>query len=839
MLSAIVLAASASAATPAKQIKRINAVPEQHELLQKAPRAQQHTLTAKTAAAPSAATLTAKSYVTTNPAIANIKSSISGAKIEHTGKSGALRVPDKPNTLTMAEYSTVYDLSCSWGLRTGSAPATLTITVTDEATGAAEVTGLRNDITPLSATIDLDACTLSIPNKQRVGEDSDGPVYFYVKAIGNGGLEDGASTAEATVGTIDGQTITFPWDDAWAIGDFDNEGVGLYYLSYNNSLTIHVPEDPNKDPNEGWTSLGMATFMDGWLLPGFGVDQTDVANQYKVELQQNDDNHNVYRLVDPYKGNFPMASSNQSTKTGYIQFDVTDPDHVVFANVDAGFSLPAAGITEFYCNNRLSYFVNAGYTADNVIEQLGDKLPYTTFKDGVVTLGFVDNDGDVMYDACYGEQDRNNGAYGWIDDNDAPANMSAKIIFPTTTTEPGTTYTWTSLGMGKYKASSLAALYGASTDPVDIEVFEANEQPGIYKFVGLWPDMTDNGSMIVDATDPDFVIVHEQPTGFVDEYDGMTYIVSVVARYLEKYDKETIAAALSDQVITMTDGVISFPEDAFQYRWPDASAKDSPFGTDPESYYLGESNVGGYALLPGATVVEPDPNEGWTTLGMATLMDGWVLPCYGIDQTDSANWYEVELQQNNDDENVYRLVDPYHGESPVASQNHTNSVGYIQFDVTNPARVRFATDVYSGFVNSKGQKIYCSNTFNWLTLYFDLYDLTEEDVLEELGEDYQFSTFENGIVTIPSVLGEDGYENEACFGTSANIEDNGYGWIDENENRINMEAKIFFPGVDGIRELSPASEKQADVYYNLSGQRVAKPATPGLYIRNNSKVIVH
>lgn len=548
----------------------------------------------------------------------------------------------------MAEYSTVYDLSCSWGLRTGSAPATLTITVTDEATGAAEVTGLMNSITPLNATIDLDACTVSIPNKQQVGEDADGPVYFYVKAIGDEGLEDGASAAEATVGSIDGSTITFPWDDAWAIGDFDNEGVGFYYLAYNNSLTIHVPEDPNKDPNEGWTSLGM----------------------------------------------------------------------------------------------------------------------------------------------------------------------------------------------GKYKASSLAAMYGASTDPVEVEVFEANEQPGIYKFVGLWPDMTDNGSMIVDATDPDFVIVPEQPTGFVDDADGMTYIVSVVARYLEKYDKETIAAALSDQVITMTDGVISFPEDAFNYRWPDAPA-DSPYGTDPESYYLGESNDGGYALLPGATVVEPDPNEGWTTLGMATFMDGWVLPCYGIDQTDSTNWYEVELQQNDDDQNVYRLVDPYHGDSPVASKNHTNSVGYIQFDVTNPERVRFATDVNSGFVNSQGQKIYCSNTFNWLSLYFDIYDLTEEDVLEELGEDYQFSTFKNGIVTIPSVLGEDGYINEACFGISADIEDNGYGWIDDNENSINMEAKIFFPGVDGIRELSPASEKQADVYYNLSGQRIAKPATPGLYIRNNSKVIVH
>lgn len=190
----------------------------------------------------------------------------------------------------------------------------------------------------------------------------------------------------------------------------------------------------NDDDTANWTSLGNATFMDGWVLPGLGIDQTDPANQYEVEIQQNNDNKNIYRLVDPYKGDSPAAAFNASTKTGYIQFDVTDPDHVVFDAVDAGFVNSDLEITKFYCINVLTSLIDYyGMTAAELISELGDVAPYTTFKNGVVSLGSVPgNNGTTVYDACFGDQTDKYAGYGWVDENENRTNMAAKIIFPET-----------------------------------------------------------------------------------------------------------------------------------------------------------------------------------------------------------------------------------------------------------------------------------------------------------------------------------------------------------------------------------------------------------------------
>ena len=44
-------------------------------------------------------------------------------------------------------------------------------------------------------------------------------------------------------------------------------------------------------------------------------------------------------------------------------------------------------------------------------------------------------------------------------------------------------------------------------------------------------------------------------------------------------------------------------------------------------------------------------------------------------------------------------------------------------------------------------------------------------------------------------------------------------------------------GTTGIRNLSPALSEGEGVYYNLQGQRVAKPGK-GLYIRNGKVVVI-
>lgn len=1182
LLSGFVLAASASVAVPTAMRHLGKVTNTRSELFEKASHSRQlRTLAPGMKKASASAGMTAgenalafsgKMLSQNIKSLKPVKHHALSSRIDFTAPATILKAPRKAPE-AIADYTGTYTFACNWLISSGSAPATVTVTVTDEATGAAEITGLvRAFSTPLNATFDLAAGTLSIPNKQLLGRDDDGDVYFYIKSITDDyEFVDGASAAEATVGTISGSLISFPQFDIWAVGDFNNEDLGYYFLSYTNRMQLAEPEDPNKDPNEGWTSLGNATFMDGWLLPGVGIDQTNRENWYEVELQQNDENKAVYRLVNPYKGNCPLAAINQSTKNGYIQFDVTDPDHVVFANVDAGFVFADAGITEFYCNNNLSYYVNGGYPASVVIEQLGDQIPYTTFKDGVLTLGRITTDDGVYNDACYGTQNKKNALYGWNDENDDPANMSVAVYFPGTplpadpiepeysvysnsligeglvlnswwnstleanTPNPdgeGNVFSMTNAGSlegnfsagfqtpDKEQSTVTGPLHSATlgfdwyaTTPCTITVrlaagkeenktvtvtaddvnkwnhTELNVTEDFPDVATAWKDWTTEGKnncvfgVVVEqfnadtkvyfnnvaytncdtewkqpAVEPPFWPVAPVPTQAADNvmsllsakyrpvmgfnfnqwgsatgYDqnynledgslvarmsNFTYlgwefyehidVSSMEYLHVDFYPMASTAFAVTpispsheklytvaaenvkagewnsiDVPLTYFEGV-DFA-DLFQFKFAEGNEstvyvtnvyfyKDAPVNPDPVDVtgdYIGtfgdyyfEGSIGSFekevtitqngtdvtldceyfpapvkATIDPATgvitftneylgtgkfqpgtlhirfepmhavvteagdetdveiVVEPysatynpetheitfpsehygfswalysdaamttvvgymdmfdvvkltlapvvDPNEGWTSLGEATFQDGWLLtlPSFKVDNTDRANWYKVELQQNDENENIYRLVDPYKGNCPVAQYNESTKPGYIQFDVTDPDHVVFATDVKAGFANSQLgiSSFYCSTIYSAMYEAGKEYGLTTEDILAVMDENYpnssyHYSTYKDGIVTVPCWISEDGIENEAAFGLAAGeIE---YCWTDSNKDYVNMEAKIFFPGVDSIRELNAKSEATSEVYYNLHGQRIAKPTVPGLYIRNNQKIVV-
>lgn len=181
--------------------------------------------------------------------------------------------------------------------------------------------------------------------------------------------------------------------------------------------------------NEGWTDLGNATFVDAWVTPGFGVDQWEADYIWEVPLQQNIANPGIYRLVDPYHLG-PISEVNTSSKPGVIQFDATDPDHVVFISQEAGFANSSSGISKLYCMNTLGLYVAMGYSVEEVMEVLGDDIPYTTLKDGVLTLGSVRVDGKLQYDANFGIQGSPEGGYNWQDNVGNPINMTGQITFP-------------------------------------------------------------------------------------------------------------------------------------------------------------------------------------------------------------------------------------------------------------------------------------------------------------------------------------------------------------------------------------------------------------------------
>lgn len=176
-----------------------------------------------------------------------------------------------------------------------------------------------------------------------------------------------------------------------------------------------------------WTSVGDASFTDGWLAPGFG--DSKLNNTYSVPLEQNIHDKNLYRLVNPYKYG-PLASTNECTENGYIVFDVTDPDHVIFKFANAGYVNKEKGCTMFFVYNYFGSLclINPYFTPEEILNEIDQPYPYTTFKNGVISF---DNSMSAP-DTRFGLQFPPTFAYYWKDANGKPAAMNGSIVLPTT-----------------------------------------------------------------------------------------------------------------------------------------------------------------------------------------------------------------------------------------------------------------------------------------------------------------------------------------------------------------------------------------------------------------------
>ena len=241
--------------------------------------------------------------------------------------------------------------------------------------------------------------------------ENDQTVTFETEYIGAGYLSIGigylfqkpfewTNTIELTtslVGTYDpfGGRIDFPFDQgiAW-IWYADMSATtplgynGIYDLE---GAVKQVPEEDIDEVQEGqWRSVGTATFVDAWILPSYSMDGVNRINPnlypVEVELQQNIENENLYRLWRPFKSTgYPALGLNQSLYNGQIQLDVSDPDHVfvVPCGLPSGFKNSNG---EFYVSNELGWYINDGYDKDVVISVLYGNEPYDTFKEGVITI---------------------------------------------------------------------------------------------------------------------------------------------------------------------------------------------------------------------------------------------------------------------------------------------------------------------------------------------------------------------------------------------------------------------------------------------------------------------
>ena len=249
--------------------------------------------------------------------IVNIKAQLV-EKAEVKGeKSKRAKAPAK--VASIGELNGTYDWTFRNLLEDGAPDPELVITIDDEATGAATISGFPQDF-KVKATVDLEKGTVSIANNQFLGADSYGDNYFYLKPVNGSSIGKGASTAAATVGTIDGTTITFPTLDVWAIGDPANETEGYWMMTYANKLTYQKEK----------VLYGVGTVSGDMYFSPFGKTPAS----YAVDVYLNNEQGTELLVKEPLKGLYAALSFEGVSPDMVI--DATDPDNLLIPAFSLG-----------------------------------------------------------------------------------------------------------------------------------------------------------------------------------------------------------------------------------------------------------------------------------------------------------------------------------------------------------------------------------------------------------------------------------------------------------------------------------------------------------------------
>ncbi|MDE7436989.1 MAG: leucine-rich repeat domain-containing protein [Muribaculaceae bacterium] len=308
----------------------------------------------------------------------------------------------------------------------GNNSAIVKIAVSNASTGEITISDMvaagTGITTPVKATVDLSKGTVTLPNKQNLGQDSYGDTnYFYIKSLDSEGkLVDGAYDGESIVGTISGQTITFSEDYVFAVGDYTNEDLGWWKLTALNKFTVYVEPD-NEIKLEEWTEITTGTMIDGWILTGMknGGNYVDINNYpLNVKIARNNENPNLLLIEDPYVqaiSGFPSSGAS-----GYIVIDVTDPTFVlVNPGVFSGFS---NGSNKVCCTNVEGFYVGQGYSKDVIQSSLSGDIPVWS----TLTTDAAGNTVIDIPNCRFQYTSELSKIYSWTDRADA---MKAKIVF--------------------------------------------------------------------------------------------------------------------------------------------------------------------------------------------------------------------------------------------------------------------------------------------------------------------------------------------------------------------------------------------------------------------------
>lgn len=366
--------------------------------------------------------------------------------------------------------------------------------------------------------------------------------------------------------------------------------------------------------------------------------------------------------------------------------------------------------------------------------------------------------------------------------------------------------TWNYLGEGAYMPSVIADFYlpdGVAATQEVVKIYEDAAKPGYYKVEGMWSTQTGAGTtVVIDATDPEYVIFPYQFTGIVDDVDGDTYVVSQTQLFTDEgFDKDLVLSVVPELVPYLKDGIIEFPAQALLARWPQAPA-DSKYQTDPEEYYsAGEYATAGYLLLPGAEI--PEPVDPWETIdAQAQWLDNVVYSTFT--ETDNTEYITVEVQMSTEEEGLIRILDPL--QSLYSALGIVGESPEMVIDITDPDNVMVELQETGLYSTTAGDYLYFNE--GWYGAISG--EAVEAGLKATLTYDETTNTstikFPGNSFTLYTATTQKFY-----YGGQA-------------------ESVLIYKGQAGVKSVAADNADAPVVYYNLQGVEVANPEA-GLYIR--------
>lgn len=299
---------------------------------------------------------------------------------------------------------------------------------------------------------------------------------------------------------------------------------------------------------------------------------------------------------------------------------------------------------QVYFSNALSSTVNLDPNASEVkipvnrIQRTGEltvNFNVTTSENCAVSVPssvtFADGDSVAYLTVTYDPQTIQMGHFDDVTVAIADANYTTPYGSSSYTFSIGLSE-WNSIGTGLYRDAIYVGFYGADQLTYNVEIQENILKPGYYRIVTPYgPGTTfyntyvatgmmawankDNTSLVINATDPNFVYVTGDfypgtDDGMASQGYGVMHVFSIVDEYIKEGNSlEDIKASEPDLFGTLKDGMITLPQVCIYVNFDDSFTP------------LGYLNTTGWAIaLPGSEFT--DYSSSFTYKGRFTDVAG-------------------------------------------------------------------------------------------------------------------------------------------------------------------------------------------------------------------------